>query len=65
MIFLYGKVVGNTLVLKNLNVLQTIMLQIKKMKKLFLNLSALVALLVVSVLGTVDAKAETVTPPNW
>lgn len=65
MIFLYGKVVGNTLVLKNLNVLQTIMLQIKKMKKLFLNLSALVALLVVSVLETVDAKAETVTPPNW
>ena len=34
------------------------------MKKLFLNLSALVALLVVSVLGTVDAKAETVTPPQ-
>ena len=40
------------------------MLQIKKMKKKFLNLSALVALLVVSVLGTVDAKAGTVTPPN-
>lgn len=34
------------------------------MKKLFLNLSALVALLIVSVLGAVDAKAETVTPPN-
>jgi len=34
------------------------------MKQLLRNVSALIALLLVSVLGIVDAKAETITPPN-
>lgn len=35
------------------------------MKQLLRNVSALIALVFVSVLGIVDAKAETITPPNW
>lgn len=35
------------------------------MKQLLRNVSALIALLLVSVLGIVDAKAETITPTNW
>ena len=35
------------------------------MKQLLRNVSALMALLLVRVLGIVDAKAETITPPNW
>lgn len=35
------------------------------MKQLLRNVSALMALLLVSVLDIVDAKAETITPPNW
>jgi hypothetical protein len=35
------------------------------MKQLLRNVSALIGLLLVSVLGIVDAKAETITPPNW
>ena len=35
------------------------------MKQLLRNVSALTGLLLVSVLGIVDAKAETITPPNW
>ena len=35
------------------------------MKQLLRNVSALIALLLVSVLGIVDAKAETITSPNW
>ncbi len=34
------------------------------MKQLLRNVSALIGLLLVSVLGIVDAKAETITPPN-
>ena len=34
------------------------------MKQLLRNVSALIALLLGSVLGIVDAKAETITPPN-
>lgn len=34
------------------------------MKQLLRNVSALMALLLVSVLGFVDAKAETITPPQ-
>lgn len=34
------------------------------MKQLLRNVSALMALLLVSVLGIVDAKAETITPPQ-
>lgn len=34
------------------------------MKQLLRNVSALIALLLVSVLGIVDAKAETITPPQ-
>lgn len=35
------------------------------MKQLLRNVSALMALFFVSVLSIVDAKAETITPPNW
>lgn len=35
------------------------------MKQLLRNVSALIGLLLVSVLGIVDAKAETIPPPNW
>ena len=35
------------------------------MKQLLRNVSALIGLLLVSVLGIVDAKAETITPPHW
>lgn len=35
------------------------------MKQLLRNVNALIGLLLVSVLGIVDAKAETITPPNW
>lgn len=34
------------------------------MKQLLRNVSALMALVFVSVLGIVDAKAETITPPQ-
>lgn len=34
------------------------------MKQLLRNVSALIGLLLVSVLGIVDAKAETITPPQ-
>ena len=34
------------------------------MKQLLRNVSALIALLLVSVLGIVDAKAETIPPPQ-
>ena len=34
------------------------------MKRLLRNVSALIGLLLVSVLGIVDAKAETITPPQ-
>ena len=34
------------------------------MKQLLRNVSVLIGLLLVSVLGIVDAKAETITPPN-
>lgn len=34
------------------------------MKQLLRNVSALIGLLLVSVLGIVDAKAETIPPPN-